>query len=227
MSATLGVAPPVMATYEPIATNRLEADRPARPVDDQISVLVVEEHDVSRCGLRLILCSQPWVGRCLAAPDLATATDCIRRGVPDVILYAARPGLDQAREACRELRDLSPDSILLLMSSANRVTAQTLNSVDAYGHVSKNSSARQILRAVRLASLGIQVGAETPVTLLSARQQEVLELLAAGETNSEIARRLYLSAHTVKQHTCAIYRKLQVRNRAEAIRRAQGLGLLA
>jgi ATP/maltotriose-dependent transcriptional regulator MalT len=68
--------------------------------------------------------------------------------------------------------------------------------------------------------------AEPQEDLLSTRQREVLELLAAGDTNGEIAHKLFLSAHTVKQHTCAIYRKLQVRNRAEAISRAQGLGLL-
>jgi DNA-binding NarL/FixJ family response regulator len=54
----------------------------------------------------------------------------------------------------------------------------------------------------------------------------VPELLGAGDTTGEITGRLYLCAHTVKQRTCAIYRKPQVRNRAEAIRRAQSLGLL-
>lgn len=197
-----------------------------RPRAGRLNVLIIDEHDVSRCGLRLIVSTQSWVGSCQAAAELAAAEDYIERVMPDVILYAARPGMEEAREACRSLRRLAPDSVLLLMSAANRVTAQTLNSVAAYDHISTNSPAKQILKSIRLASLGIRIAPEAPAALLSARQQEVLELLAAGETNGEIARRLYLSAHTVKQHTCAIYRKLQVRNRAEAIRRAQDLGLL-
>ena len=55
----------------------------------------------------------------------------------------------------------------------------------------------------------------------------MLDLIAAGSTNREIASRLYLSPHTVKDHTSALFRKLGARNRAEAVQRAQRLGLLA
>ena len=55
----------------------------------------------------------------------------------------------------------------------------------------------------------------------------MLDLIAAGSTNREIAERLYLSPHTVKEHTSALYRKLQARNRAEAVQRAQRIGLLS
>ena len=54
----------------------------------------------------------------------------------------------------------------------------------------------------------------------------MLALVAAGATNREIAERLYLSPHTVKEHTSSLYRKLEARNRAEAVQRAQRLGLL-
>ena len=56
-------------------------------------------------------------------------------------------------------------------------------------------------------------------------EREVLALMSEGATNREIASRLFLSPHTVKEHTSAIYRKLEVRNRAEAVQRAQRLGL--
>ena len=62
---------------------------------------------------------------------------------------------------------------------------------------------------------------------LSEREREVLELIASGATNREIAGTLFLSPHTVKEHTSSLYRKLEVRNRAEAVQRAQRLGLLA
>ena len=62
---------------------------------------------------------------------------------------------------------------------------------------------------------------------LTEREREVLELMAAGSTNPEIAGALHLSRHTVKEHASSVYRKLGVRNRTEAVQRAQRLGLLA
>ena len=61
---------------------------------------------------------------------------------------------------------------------------------------------------------------------LSDREREVLAGVAAGATNREIAAELFLSPHTIKEHTSTLYRKLEVRNRAEAVQRAQRLGLL-
>ena len=58
-------------------------------------------------------------------------------------------------------------------------------------------------------------------------EREVLDLIGSGATNREIAERLFLSPHTVKEHTSSLYRKLSVRNRAEAVQKAQRLGLIA
>ena len=62
---------------------------------------------------------------------------------------------------------------------------------------------------------------------LTDREREVLDLVAGGATNREIAERLFLSPHTIKEHTSALYRKLGVRNRAEAVQKAQRLGLIS
>ena len=68
---------------------------------------------------------------------------------------------------------------------------------------------------------------EQPSAPLSGREREVLSLMAGGATNKEIAARLFLSPHTVKEHTSALYKKLKARNRAEAVQRAERLGLTA
>ena len=69
--------------------------------------------------------------------------------------------------------------------------------------------------------------AEQPAPLLTEREREVLDLIAVGSTNREIAEHaLPVSPHTVKEHTSALYRKLRARNRAEAVQRAQRIGLL-
>jgi two-component system response regulator DesR len=99
----------------------------------------------------------------------------------------------------------------------------------ASGFVSKDWDAGEVARAVRMVGLGMTMFAPTsqqPAPLMSEREREVLDLVAAGSTNREIAQALFLSPHTVKEHTSALYRKLGARNRAEAVQRAQRVGLL-
>jgi two-component system response regulator DesR len=99
----------------------------------------------------------------------------------------------------------------------------------ASGFISKESDAREVVTAVRRVGLGMTMFApksDQPEPLLTEREREVLDLIAAGSTNKEIAEALFLSPHTVKEHTSALYRKLGARNRAEAVQRAQRVGLL-
>jgi len=81
---------------------------------------------------------------------------------------------------------------------------------------------------VRMVGDGQEVFRESTnpaVPSLTERESEILGLIAGGATNREIAGALYLSPHTVKEHTSTLYRKLGARNRAEAVQRAQRLGL--
>src|SRR5205823_7147868 len=101
----------------------------------------------------------------------------------------------------------------------------------ATGFVPKDWPAADIARAVRMVGLGMSMfdpsdDAAAAGPGLSAREREVLELVATGATNREIAEQLHLSPHTIKEHTSALYRKLEARNRADAVQRAQRLGLL-
>jgi DNA-binding NarL/FixJ family response regulator len=214
------------ALAEAVDDPPLGARRPVI-VGQRFAVLVVDEHELVVCGLRLMLADRPWVTRCLAARDTRTAVDLIERYQPRVALVDVRVGDSGSTATCQGLHEAAPALRIVLMTTAQRLTAQTVASLGAAGFVSKRSTAREIVDSVQRAGLGLPISTRpTDGCLLSARQQEVLELLAGGGTNGEIAARLYLSAHTVKQHTSAVYRKLQVRNRAEAIQRAQALGLL-
>src|SRR5436190_1418998 len=96
--------------------------------------------------------------------------------------------------------------------------------------VLKDWSAQDLASAARMVALGMTVFApdrEQPGALLSERERQVLHLIALGSTNREIAERLFLSPHTVKDHTSTLYRKVKAKNRADAIQRAQRLGLLS
>jgi DNA-binding NarL/FixJ family response regulator len=192
-----------------------------------LRVLVVDDHDVVQWGFRLLLERQPWVERCLAASSGAEAVEVCRKVQPEVALVDMLLGSESGAEVCEEIHQVSPKTRVLLISGAGIISPNVARTAGAAGFISKDWSAVDVVRAVRRVSQGQEVFAEAPLdSPLSDREQEVLSLIATGSTNKEIAVQLHLSPHTVKEHTSAIYRKLGVRNRAEATRQAQRLKIL-
>jgi len=192
-----------------------------------LRVLVVDDHDVVQWGFRLLLERQSWVERCLAASTGAEAVQICRKAQPEVALVDMLLGTESGAEVCEEIHQVSPSTRVLLISGAGIVSPNVARTAGAAGFISKDWSAVDVVRAVRRVSQGHEVFAEAPLdSPLSDREQEVLSLIATGSTNKEIAALLHLSPHTVKEHTSAIYRKLGVRNRAEATRQAQRLKIL-
>jgi DNA-binding NarL/FixJ family response regulator len=196
----------------------------------RLRVLVVDDHDVVQWGFRLLLTERPWVERCLTARTAAEALELARRYEPHVALVDLFLGEQSGAELCEALRRESPTTRVLLISGAGWISPQAAKAAGASGFVSKDWSADDVAAAVRMVGKGMTVfapRAEQPTMPLSEREREVLSLIASGATNKEIAERLYLSPHTVKEHTSSLYRKLKARNRAEAVRRAERLGLTA
>jgi two-component system response regulator DesR len=192
-----------------------------------LRVLVVDDHDVVQWGFRLLLERQSWVERCLAASSGSEAVQVCRKVKPEVALVDMLLGSESGAEVCEEIHQVSPDTRVLLISGAGIISPNVARAAGAAGFISKDWSAVDVVRAVRRVSQGHEVFAEAPLdSPLSEREQEVLSLIATGSTNKEIAGHLHLSPHTVKEHTSAIYRKLGVRNRAEATRQAQRLKIL-
>jgi two-component system response regulator DesR len=139
-------------------------------------------------------------------------------------------GEESGAQICEALRLHVPATRVLLISGAGRISPNAARAAGASGFVSKDLPAPDLARAVRDVGYGRTVfppSAEQRAPLLTQREQEVLDLIALGATNREIAAQLYLSPHTVKEHSSSLYRKLEARNRAEAVVRAQRLGLLA
>jgi DNA-binding NarL/FixJ family response regulator len=208
---------------EPPPPGRSAADRKLR-------VLVVDDHDVVHWGFRVLLGEQPWVERCLAARTGDEALRLLPALRPDVALVDLFLAGESGADVCDSIRKASPSTRVLLISGAGRMSPAAARAAGASGFVSKDWEAREVARAVRMVGLGMTVfepTAEQPAPMLSEREREVLDLIAAGSTNREIAEHLFLSPHTVKEHTSAVYRKLQARNRAEAVQRAQRIGLLS
>jgi DNA-binding NarL/FixJ family response regulator len=198
--------------------------------DRKLRVLVVDDHDVVHWGFRLLLGEQPWVERCLAARTGDEALRLLPTLRPDVALVDLFLAGESGADVCDSIRKASPSTRVLLISGAGRMSPAAARAAGASGFVSKDWEAREVARAVRMVGVGMTVfepTAEQPAPMLSEREREVLDLIAAGSTNREIAEQLFLSPHTVKEHTSAVYRKLQARNRAEAVQRAQRIGLLS
>ncbi len=194
----------------------------------KLRVLVVDDHDVVHWGFRLMLGQQPWVERCLSAHTGSEAIEICRRYEPHVALVDLFLGGESGPEVCERLRAEAPAPRVLLLSGAGRISPRAARAAGAAGFISKDSSASEIARLVRLVGAGKTVFSETADSdgpVLTERESEILSMIAAGATNREIATALFLSPHTVKEHTSALYRKLGVRNRAEAVQRSQRLGL--
>jgi DNA-binding NarL/FixJ family response regulator len=191
-----------------------------------VRLLAVDPHELITWGLRTVLSQQPWVERCFQANDLTHAGVLAARYTPHVIL------VDGSLAEGGDFRDLqhhSPTSRLVVMTERQSVPARLLHTVRACGFVSKSWGIEEIVAAVRLAGLGLglappELSGDAP--RLTPREEQVLSMIARGETNDQIAVDLKLSPNTIKQHASSAYRKLNAHNRTEAVRRAQFHGLI-
>jgi DNA-binding NarL/FixJ family response regulator len=201
----------------------------ARGSEKRLRVLIVDDHEVVHWGFRLMLGEQPWVERCLSARNAAEAMALTARYSPHVALVDLFVGQESGAEICERMRAEFPSTNVLLISGAGRISPNAARAAGAAGFISKDWPAADIAAAVRMIAGGRTVfrAHEAPQgPPLTEREREVLQAIASGATNREIAGQLFLSPHTVKEHTSALYRKLSVRNRAEAVQKAQRLGLL-
>jgi two-component system response regulator DesR len=194
-------------------------------------VLVVDEHELLQVGLRAVLTREPWVAACLGANSVEMAWDVARRHHPQLVLISATLGGRSGLGLCRAFKDRMPHVKVMLMSGDGRISTALALAHGAVGFLPKHMPAAAIAAAVKRVAEGARVFPKDPAASssvqLSKREMDVLQHLVTGLSNPEVAALLNLSRHTVKQHTSVVYRKLGVRNRAQAASRAQELGLVA
>ena len=197
---------------------------------ERLRVLVVDDHDVVHWGFRLMLTQQSWVERCVSAHSGDEALVMAARYRPHVALVDLFIGEESGAEVCEQIRAAEPSTRVLLFSGAGEISPHAARAAGASGFAYKDWSAARIAAAVRAVGMGKTVFGRQDrqgALGLTDRERAVLELMASGATNPEIAEQLHLSKHTIKEHTSSVYRKLGVRNRTEAVQRGQRLGLLA
>lgn len=204
------------------------------PDADEVSqpqrVLIVDEHQLMQRGIRALLLDQPWVASCQIAATAEAAWRVVQQHQPQLVLVSTSLRDRSGLELCQAIRTRMPDAKVVLMSGEGRLPAALAMAHGAVGSLSKTMPAAVLVAAIKRVADGVRVlpvESRPPAKQLSKRELDVLHRLAAGMSNPEMAALLNLSRHTVKQHTSTVYRKLGVRNRAEAASRAREMGLLA
>ncbi|MHA6738928.1 response regulator [Rhodococcus erythropolis] len=195
-----------------------------------IRVFLVDDHLVVRAGLRALLNTQPdveVVGEASSGEEAATA---IPSASPDLVMMDLDMGTDMhGAEAIKRLRSDGVDVPVLVFTTYD-TDADVVRAVDAgaIGYLLKDSTPDEIFGAVRGAVAGRSVLSPTvasrlvqqmqrPQEALTARESELLSLLAEGMTNRELGKALFISEATVKTHLGHIYAKLGVDTRSAAV----------
>jgi len=209
-------------------------------------LLLVDDHELFRKGLAGLLDTQPDLDVVGEADDGLEALSLARDLRPDLIVMDVHMPICNGLEATRLIREVLPETpiVMLTISKEDETLFEALKA-GANGYLLKDSSSDSFLRGVRMAlegqvalpyqltsSVFQQLERQEPTASngaevdLTPRERDVLDLIAAGATNKEIAERLSISLYTVKSHVRNILGKLQVSSRREAAKAATRKGLL-
>jgi DNA-binding NarL/FixJ family response regulator len=206
----------------------------------ELKILVADDHEVVRHGVRALLESHPGWQVCAEAYDGRDAVEKAGKNLPDiVILDIGMPGLN-GFEATRQIRKASPRSevLILTMHESEQIVREVIAS-GARGYVLKSDAGRDLITAVEalsrhntffttsVAEMVLQkyldgkrgVESKEP-SALTPREREVVQLLAEGKSNKEVAATLDISVKTAETHRTNIMRKLDCHSMSDLVRYA-------
>lgn len=204
---------------------------------DTPKVLLVDDHTMLREGLRRTLGAQGFdiVGE---ASDGREAIDAVASLRPDVVLMDVTMPVLGGIDATKRIRAASPEvQVVMLTMHADAQLAKDALAAGAVGYLVKDCATDDIVEAIGRAmrgettfpseaSVAIEPKAADGPRIITAREAEVLQLIAEGKSTTEAARLLYVSVKTVKNHLASAYAKLDAHDRTQAVLRAARLGLI-
>src|SRR5215470_13463202 len=205
----------------------------------RIRIVIADDHPVVRVGLQEMLSSQPDFEIVGEASNGVEAVALVNQVQPDVVLMDLRMTLLDGAAATAQIRARLPQMAVLVLTSYES-NADILRAIEAgaMGYLLKDTQREELFTAVRTVAQGKAVFAPTVATrllhqvrsprreALSARELEVLALVARGASNKEIAQTIHLSEATVKSHLLHLFAKLAVSDRTAAVTVALERGLL-
>lgn len=203
-----------------------------------IRILVADDHPIVRGGIVALLQSADDIEVVGEASTGLEAVDLALREKPDLVLMDLRmPGIDGDEATARVLAAQPGIRVVVLTTYETDASILTAIEAGASGYLLKAAPQEEILAGIRSVARGEVALAPSiaamlvnrvkrPAITLSARETEVLALVAQGHSNPTIAKQLFLSEATVKTHLLHAFEKLEVSDRTRAVTKAMELGLL-
>jgi two-component system response regulator DevR len=204
-------------------------------MEKPLRILLVDDHEVVRAGVRMLLEHQPNMTIVGEAATAAAAIAEAARTAPDVVIMDVRLPDGSGVEACREIRSARPDTrVLMLTSFADEEAVDASVMAGASGYLLKQTRSAELIHAIEVVAAGESLLDPTvthqllarfrrlggsggdPVAALTEQERRVLALVGDGKTNREIAAALHLSEKTVKNYVSTLLGKLHVQRRAAA-----------
>jgi DNA-binding NarL/FixJ family response regulator len=215
--------------------------------DDSVTVVLVDDQQLVRAGVTFILSTEPGLSVVAEAENGELGVHAVAAHRPDVVLMDVRMPVMDGLEATRRIRETDGSPVLVLTTFDDDDVLWGAVQSGAAGFILKDAPADDLIRAVRAVAAGgswldprvtprllnVLRTSASPTRArpaeferLTEREVDVLELVARGSTNTEIATELYLSERTVKGHVSSIFAKLGARDRAAAIVLAYDAGFI-
>ncbi len=194
-----------------------------------IRVVLADDHDLVRTCIRMLLCAHGIDVVSEAGDGRALLRD-VREHRPDIALVDVSMPLLDGIEATRRITKLSAEtSVVILTMHSDAHLARIARRAGARGYVTKDETPDRLIEIIRRVAAGEQcIALDEPEDedVLTAREQEILQLIAEGKRNQEIADIISRSIHTVRSHRARLMRKLGARSAMELVSFAEEQGLL-
>ena len=207
---------------------------------DTIRILVVDDHEVVRDGVRRMLESEPDLQVVAEAANAAETLDQVELLTPDVVLMDIKMPEVDGIELTRQLKQKQPSCNVIMLTLYDEYLPQAIEA-GAVGYLLKDIKRAELIRAIRAvhggrSALNLSLSQEQLAELaapsdskqgnLSERELTILQLIATGATTKDIAKQLFLSEASIKRSVRLIFEKLGVHNRSEAVSEAHKRSLI-